>query len=198
MGRIIHGNKNFGFAPIVTENDVKTFGTPTMIKGLVSVSIEVEQEDTNIYADDDVYCVSKGAKVRTATAAFRNIPAAYATYLGFKATDNGGFTDTGIFPSHCIFFETGGEDCDTGEKVKTLHFLYNVKASEPTQESSTDEEEVEAQELEVEYSATTSDFVVDADNEGVQYFFIERTPANYKLYDTFTSAVILPTSVVPQ
>lgn len=194
MGRIIHGNKNFGYAPIVVTDDVKSFGTPTMIKGLVSVSIEVEQEDTNIYADNEVFCVAKGAKVRTATAAFRNIPATYAQYLGFKATENGGFTDTGVFASHCIFFETGGEDCDTGEKVRRLHFLYNVKASEPTQESTTDEEEVEAQELEVNYTASTSDFVVDVDNEGVQYFFIDRTPANADLYDSFVSAVILPTS----
>lgn len=197
MGQIIHGNKNFGFAPIVTTGDTPTFGTPVLIPGLVSTEIEVEQEDTNIYADDKVYCVAKGAKVRNVTVTFRNIPAAYVPYLGFKATENGGFSDTGTFANHCIFFETGGENCETGTTSRRLNFLYQVKASEPTWESTTDEEEVEAAELEVEYTATESDFVKDTDGEGVQYFYIDRTEANARLFDSFESAVILPTSVVP-
>lgn len=124
MGLIIHGNKNFGFAPITTSNDVTSFGTPVLIPGLVGMTIEVEQEDTNIYADDSVFCVAKGAKVRTATATVRNIPAAYLPYLGYLAQANGGFTDTGVFPAHCIFFETGGENCETGTTTRRLHFLY--------------------------------------------------------------------------
>lgn len=197
MGKIIHGNKNFGFAPIISEQDVRSFGTPVMVPGLINATIEVDQEDTTIYADDASYCVVKGAKVRTATVAFRNIPAAYASYLGFKPTDNGGFTDTGTFATHCIFFETNEEDCEDGSSNPTLHYLYAVKGSEPTQESSTDEEEVEAAEIEVEYSAATSSFVVDVDNEYVQYFKITRTAENAALYDTFKTAVILPTSEVP-
>ena len=197
MGKIIHGNKNFGFAPIIDNEGTKSFGTPTLIPGLVNTTIEVEQDDTNVYADDDVWCVAKGAKVRTAEAAFRYIPATYLQYLGFKQADNGGYSDTGVFANHCIFFETGGEDCDTGTTARKLHFLYNVKASEPNTESQTDEEEVEAQELSVSYTAQTSDFVKDADNVGVQYFFIERTEENAKLYDTFANAIILPTSEIP-
>ena len=197
MGKIIHGNKNFGFAPIVDNEGVKSFGVPQLIPGLVSATVEVDQENTNIYADDDVYCVTKGAKIRTATASFRYIPAAYLPYLGFKQADNGGFSDTGLFANHAIFFETGGEDCDTGVTAKKLHFLYNVKASEPNVESQTDEEDVEAQELEVSYNAQTSDFVRDIDGEGVQYFFIERTDENASLYDSFVNAIIMPTSEVP-
>lgn len=194
MGLIIHGNKNFGFAPITTSNDVTSFGTPVLIPGLVSMSIEVEQEDTNIYADDSVFCVAKGAKVRTATATVRNIPAAYLPYLGYLAQANGGFTDTGIFPAHCIFFETGGENCETGTTTRRLHFLYSCRASEPTQESTTDEEEVEAAELEINYSCTDSDIAVDSEGNKVQYFFIDRTEANKNLFDSFTTAVILPTA----
>ena len=75
--------------------------------------------------------------------------------------------------------------------------MYNVKASEPNVESQTDEEDVEAQELEVSYNAQTSDFVRDIDGEGVQYFFIERTDENASLYDSFVNAIIMPTSEVP-
>lgn len=194
MGKIIHGNKNFGFAPITTTGNSSSFGTPVMIPGMVSATIEVEQETTDVYADDKVYCQMKGAKVRTAEVVFRNIPAAYAEYLGFVQADNGMFTDTGTFATHCIFFETSEDNCETGVTVPTLHYLYSVKASEPTQESTTDEEEVEAAEITVEYSATESSFVVDANGKAVQYGYIARTDENAAIYDAFKSAVILPTS----
>lgn len=194
MGKIIHGNKNFGFAPITVQGSTYSFGTPVMITGLVNATIEVEQNSTSIYADDKEYCRVKGAKVRTATVAFRNIPAAYAPYLGFVLNDNGMFTDTGKFENHCIFFETEEEDCDTGLSTTTLHYLYNVQASEPTQESATDEDEVEAAEIEVEYNASDSPFVVDDDGVAVQYGYITRTEENKTTYDTFKSTVLLPTA----
>lgn len=194
MGKIIHGNRNFGFAPIIDENGVKSFGTPVMIQGMVSSSIEVEQEETKIYADDIEYCVVKGAKARSATVSFRNIPAVYAEYLGFKQSLNGGFTDTGVYPSHCIFFETQEEDCESGVSQPTLHYLYAVKASEPSRENQTDEESVEAAEIEVEYTASFSSFVTDEDNLPVQYYYLVRSEENADLYDSFRSAVILPDS----
>ena len=190
MGKIIHGNKNFGFAPITEAGGNYSFGTPVMIPGLVSVEVEVEQESSSVYADDKEFCRVKGAKVRTATVTFRNIPAAYAPYLGFVQNDSGMFTDTGTFANHCIFFETEEEDCDTGLSTTTLHYLYNVQASEPTQESSTDEDEVEAAEIEVEYNAADSQFVVDDNGTAVQYGYLTRTEENKTVYDTFTSAVI--------
>lgn len=192
MGKIIHGNKNFGFAPIVVSNNTYSFGAPVMISGLVNASIEVEQEDTDVFADDRVYCHSKGAKVRTATVTFRNIPESYAPYLGFVKNANGSFTDTGIFANHCIFFETEEEDCETGVSTTTLHYLYNVTASEPTWESATDEDEVEPAEIEVEYSATESTFVVDDNNKACQYMYITRDDNTATLYDTFMTTVILP------
>lgn len=194
MGKIIHGNKSFGFAPITVTGNSYSFGTPVMIPGLVEASIEVEQEDTNIYADNKVYCRVKGAKVRTATVTFRNIPAAYAPYLGFVANDNGSFTDTGAFANHCIFFETEEEDCETGLSTTTLHYLYNAQASEPTWESATDEDEVEAAEIEVEYSVTDSPFVVDDEGKAVQYMYLTRDDTTKTLYDTFQTTVILPNS----
>ena len=193
MGTIIHGNKNFGFAPITETGGVLSFGTPVMIPGLVSVEIEVEQSTSSVYADNTTFCLVKGAKVRTATATFRNIPAAYAPYLGFKEHDHGMFTDTGTFANHCIFFQTEEENCDTGLSTQTLHYLYNVQGSEPSQESNTDEEEVEAAEIEVEYTANDSSFVVDKDGQYLQYGYITRTAENATLFDTFTSTVIKPT-----
>ena len=197
MGKIIHGNKSFGYAPITVDDDTYSFGTPVMIAGLVSATIEVEQEDTNVYADDKVFCTIKGAKVRTATVNFRNIPSSYAPYLGFVQNANGGFTDTGTFANHCIFFETEEEDCDSGDQTTTLHYLYNVRASEPSQESQTDEDSVEPAEIEVSYSALESTFVTDDNNVLCQYYYITRTAENANLYDTFKTAIIQPTDEIP-
>lgn len=197
MGKIIHGNKNFGYAPInVSESGEMSFGSPVMLKGMVSSNIEVEQDTTNIYADDGTYCMVKGAKIRSAEIGLRYIDKEYAQFLGYKLNASGMLTDTGYFPNHCIFFETSEEDCDTGISTRTLHYLYNVMASAPTVETSTDEEEVEAVELSIEYSSSESGFVVDDDGVPVQYGYITRTEDNASIYDTFKTNVILavPTS----
>lgn len=192
MGRIIHGNENFGYAPIIINDDTMYFGEPVMLKGMVSSNIEVEQDTTNIYADDQTYCMVKGAKIRSAEVGLRFIDKAYAQFLGYKLNASGMLTDTGYFPNHCIFFETIEEDCDSGITTKTLHYLYNVVASTPSVETSTDEEDIEAVTLSVEYTSSESAFVVDDDNQFVQYGYITRTEENADIYDTFTQTVLLP------
>lgn len=195
MGRIVHGNKNFGYAPINYDEDTQTysFGDPVMLAGMVSSSMEVEQEDNSIYADDKTYCVIKGAKVRTLEVSLRYIPSSYAQYLGYKLNENGFLTDTGIFPNHCLFFESEEEDCDTGEATTTLHYLYNVKGGEPSKETATDEESVEAQEISVSYTCMDSTIAVDDDNVAVQYAYVTRTEDNADVYDTFKTVVLVPT-----
>lgn len=196
MGRIVHGNKNFGFAPITVSDDTYVFGTPVMLPGMVSSSMEIEQDTTTIYADDTGYCKVKGAKARNIDIVLRYIPPEYAEYLGFKINDNEMVTDTGSFPNHCIFFESEDFNCETGEETTTLHYLYNVQGSEPNKETATDEEEVTAEEITVTYSASDSSFVVDDDGNKVQYGYIVRTDENAAVYDTFKTTVLLPTTAM--
>lgn len=195
MGRIVHGNKNFGYAPInVSEQGEYSFGDVVMLPGMVSSSMSVEQEDNSIYADDKTYCIIKGAKIRNLEVTLRHIPASYAAFLGFKINENEMLTDTGIFPNHCLFFESEEEDCDTGEATTTLHYLYNVKGGEPSRDTQTDEEEVDAQDITVTYGCMDSAFVVDDDNTPVQYAYVTRTAANAATYDTFTEAILTPST----
>lgn len=196
MGKIVHGNKNFGYAPINLVGTTYSFGTPVMLPGMVSSSMEVEQSNTSIYADDKTYCNVKGAKARSIEAVFRYITSAYAEYLGFHVNANGMVTDTGSFPNHCIFFESEEEDCDTGEHTTTLWYVYNVVGSEPSRETNTDEEEVTPQDITVNYSASDSQFVKDDQNEYCQVGYITRTEANKNVYDTFTTTVLLPTTLI--
>lgn len=196
MGKIVHGNKNFGYAPINVVGSTYSFGSPVMLPGMVSSSMEVEQSNTSIYADDKTYCNVKGAKARSIEAVFRYITSAYAEYLGFHVNANGMVTDTGSFPNHCIFFESEEEDCDTGEHTTTLWYIYNVVGSEPSRETNTDEEEVTPQDITVNYSASDSQFVKDDQNEYCQVGYITRTEANKNVYDTFTTTVLLPTTSI--
>ena len=196
MGKIVHGNKNFGYAPINVAGDTYSFGTPVMLPGMVSSTMEVEQSTTSIYADDKTYCAVKGAKARTFEAVFRYITSAYAEYLGFHVNANGMITDTGEFANHCVFFESEEEDCDTGSPTTTLWYVYNVKGSEPSRETATDEEEVTAQEITISYTASDSQFVKDDQNKYCQVGYITRTLANTNVYDTFKTTVLLPTTVI--
>lgn len=196
MGKIIYGNRNFGYAPIVAGSGSYSFGAPVMLPGLVSASAEVERNESQVYADDAVYCVLDGAKVRSLTATLKYINEAYSAFLGFKAHDNGMLTDTGIRASHCVFFETEEKDCETGTSTTTLHYFYNVQANEPALESSTTEEEIESADLAIEYTARQSLFVADKDGAKVAYAKITRTSTNATLYDKFKSEVILPTSTI--
>lgn len=194
MGKIVHGNKNFGYAPINVSGNTYSFGTPVMLPGMVSSTMEVEQETTSVYADDKTYCSVKGAKARTFEAVFRYITSAYAEYLGFHVNDNGMVTDTGEFANHCVFFESEEEDCDTGTPTTTLWYVYNVKGSEPSRETATDEDEISAQEITVSYTANDSQFVVDDQGLAVQVGYVTRTEENKLVYDTFKTTVLLPTT----
>lgn len=193
MGVIIHGNQNFGYATINTSGATPSFSAPVMLPGMVSCEIEVDQETNTIYADNKAYCQLLGAKVRSATVSFRYISAAYAQLLGFMENQNGMLTDTGVHSNHCIFFETVQENCEDSSETRTLHYLYNVKGGEPSVSTATDEDDIEAQEIEVEYSANDSSFVVDDNGKYVQYGYLTRTAENATLYDTFTQTVLKPT-----
>lgn len=190
--KYVHGNRNFGYATIDTSGQTPVFNTPVMLPGMVSCSVEIDQDSEAIYADNKVWVSAKGAKVRTAEVAFRYITPEYMQLLGFKQAGNGVWTDTGTFVPHAFFFEETVEDGETGDITHRLHIFYNVTGSEPQIETETDEDGIEAREISVSYSCLDSTFVKDVDNEYCQYAWIERDNSNAALYDTFQSAVLMP------
>lgn len=196
MGKIIYGNQNLGYAPIVKSGGTYSFGTPVLIKGMVSASAEVEESKSNIYADNKIYGIISGVKSQTLTTVVRYITEEYAQLLGFKLETNGMLVDTGVKPNHCIFFESLEKDTETEVETRTLHYFYNVKASQPSVNTKTTEEEVEASELSIEYKSIASEFVQDSDGKYVGYGKITRTETNATLYDSFLTAVILPTASI--
>ena len=194
---VVHGNKGLGFAPITNSGGSgAAFGSVTMLPGLVSTESEVEQEDSTIYADDEAYLVSKGARVRNLTVVVRALLEEYAEMLGYVINENGMWTDTGKFPPHCLFFLTTSVDGETGEETQVLHYFYSVVASTPNEESETDEEEITAQEIEIAYTASTSTIAKDEDGNFCQYARITRTAENATWFDTYKTKVLLPTDEV--
>ena len=198
--KIIHGDDNFGYAMIKkSEEGTYSFDTPEMLPGMKSSKIEVEESSTKVHADNIVFGIITGQKVRTAEATVLYIPEKYYTdCLGYKANKNGTVTDTGTKKAHCFFFTSNETDLETGEKTKSLHYIYDATATEPSLETNTDEDEIEPAELTISYESKTSDFVVDDDNKKVGYARITRTEENKTWFDTFTTKVLLPTDVVQQ
>lgn len=194
MRKIVHGNANFGFAQIDFSGETPAFTAPIMMPGMVSCSAEVEQSDDPIYADNIVWIRPRGAKVRSAEVAFRYITDEYMQLLSFKRATNGLMTDTNVAKPHAFFFEEIVEDGEDGSTTQRLHIFYNAVGSEPSIETTTDEDGVEAREISVEYTCNPSTFVTDADGEYCQYAFIERTAENATLYDKFKTAILTPTT----
>lgn len=197
--KIIYGNDNFGYALIDTSEETPKFSAPVMLPGMISSKIEVEESSTKIAADNTTFAIIAGAKVRSAEAAVTYIPVQYYTEcLGYIENASGMITDTGKKKAHCFFFTSTEMDEVTGEETQTLHYIYDVTASEPALETSTVEDEVEAAELTITYESKKSDFVKDDEGKLVGYGRITRTEQNKTWFDTFKTKVLLPTDKVSE
>lgn len=197
--KIIYGNDNFGYALIDTSEETPKFSAPVMLPGMISSKIEVEESSTKIAADNTTFAIIAGAKVRNAEATVTYIPEQYYTEcLGYVENANGMITDTGKKKAHCFFFTSTEMDAVTGEETQTLHYIYDVTASEPALETSTTEDEVEAAELTITYESKKSDFVKDDEDKLVGYGRLTRTEQNKTWFDTFKTKVLLPTDKVSE
>lgn len=196
--KFIYGTENFGYAEIVDTAGVLSFGEPKFIKHATNASMEVERSDKAIYADNKKVYSAPGRKVRSATMTVLYVPISYrVAALGAIQAANGMTTDSGRPKNHCFFFETREVDTSTSAETRTLHYLYDVLAKEPTLETETEGEEITESSLEIILEAKESAIALDEEGNPVQYGSIIRTDANAALYDSFTTQVILPTDPIP-
>lgn len=191
---IVYGNKGFGFAEITSEGS--TFGTPTFIEGMISSNINSETTVSNIYADDVIYATVPGNTSRSAEVSLRHIPTEYAKYLGYVKQPNGMIIDNGQHDAHCIFFVETVMDTVTNKLTEQLTYLYNVTATEGEVSTSTIEDEVEAKELMINYTAKNSSIAVDSSGVQCGYGRIIRTEENAALFDQYKTKVLLPKDTV--
>lgn len=195
---IVYGDKEFYYALLKDgSSGTKEFDTPVRIPGMRGFTSEVEQEDTQVYADDMIYATIPGVKSRTGEATVLYIPSAYAVAaLGYKKMTNEMLVDTGVKQPHCIFYVQDARNADTGEITQIIHFFYNVTASEGEIETTTVEDEVEVNEMTISYTCANSAIAKDSEGNGVAYGKLVRSETNATLFDTYKTTVLLPTATV--
>lgn len=167
--KAFHGNKLLYFYPISGGE----FETPIQNRGMRAFSKEIEQAITKFFADNDVWLSIAGTKtISGEVTAYYLEKDVYTELLGYIEQSNGGFADTGTNKPFGLAYaaEMIDNEGNTGFKV---FCMYNATATEPSEETTTDEDEVELTELVFAFEGSRSTFVVDDLGNKVGTFFIE-------------------------
>ncbi|EOT42746.1 major tail protein [Enterococcus dispar] len=195
---VTHGNAFGAFASITknAEGQVE-FGTPAIFTGLRGNNFETTQESNPYYADNVEHVRLSGAETTEGSITVYQFPESFViNHLGKKKAANGMLTNTGTKKNFVWqYIETITDEF--GEEYEELHIFYNVKASNPTSESQTDEDSAEPKEFEIPVTASPNPAVLDADDKPVTEAVIRKTEANAALFELAYTEVILPTTQIP-
>jgi hypothetical protein len=196
---VTHGTSYGAFASITTKADgtLDTSVKPTEFTGLRGVSFETTQESNPYYADNVEHIRLMGAKTVEGNITAYQIPQSFlVNHLGFKLSQNGGLTDTGVAKNFIWQFVETITDA-LGNEFRQLTVYYNVKGSPPTAEATTDEDSVEPKEFEIPCTASPNDLVTDMDSKPITMLQLRETADNSALIDLAYNQIILPTTPVP-
>ena len=138
--KVKFGLKNVHYAPLTFNNGVPSYAAPIPIPGAVSLSLSVNGEPENFYADDGVYYVINNNMGYDGDLEIALIPESFRTGpLGESLDANNVLverSDTQLAP-FALLFEFAGD------VKKVRHVLYNCTASRPNVEGNTKEESLE-------------------------------------------------------
>ena len=138
--KVKYGLKNVHYAPVTFNNGVPSYAAPIPIPGAVSLSLSVNGEPENFYADNGVYYVINNNMGYDGDLEIALIPESFRTGpLGESLDANNVLverSDSQLAPFALLFeFE--------GDVKKVRHVLYNCTASRPNVEGNTKEESLE-------------------------------------------------------
>lgn len=194
-----HGVSFGAFADIVTQEEggaLDTTTVPSPFTGLRTCSFETTQESNPFYADNVEHLRLMGAKTTEGTITCYQFPEKFVIdHLGKKKMENTGLVDTGKAKNFIWQFIETVED-EFGNTYRMLNVYYNVKASPPTGESTTDEDAVELKEFEIPVTASPNPLVVDDAGNAVTYMTIKEDDTNKALFDLAYKQIILPTTPI--
>lgn len=181
MSKIIYGISKAYYSVITETGGVITYGTPVAIPGAVSLSTDAEGELTNFYADNTTYWVGASNNGYSCELEVAMLPKSfYVDCLNFESDTNGALVEkSDAQPKEFAFLFQVETDGDAKRVV-----LYNCKATRPSSEHNTVEENVEPGTETVEFTANprTSDYLVKASQDD----------ASATGYDTWFSTVYIP------
>lgn len=136
--KVKFGLSNVKYAPLTINADNSyTFGTPVAMPGAVSLSLDINGEPENFYADDIAYYVINNNMGYDGDLEVALIPESFRTDILHETKDANGvmIEDTSAELGHfALLFEF------TGDQKKIRHVLYNCTASRPGIESATSED----------------------------------------------------------
>ncbi len=138
--KVKFGLKNVHYAPLTLTGGVPSYDTPIPIPGAVSMSLSVNGEPENFYADDRVYYVINNNMGYEGDLEIALIPESFRTGPLGEALDGNNVlverSDTQLAP-FALLFEFDGD------QKHIRHVLYNCTASRPSIEGNTKEETLE-------------------------------------------------------
>ena len=138
--KVKYGLKNVYYAPLTFSDGVPSYATPVPIPGAVSLSLSVNGEPENFYADNGVYYVINNNMGYDGDLEIALIPESFRTGpLGETLDANNVLvekSDTQLAP-FALLFEFDGD------QKHIRHVMYNCTASRPNVEGDTKEESVE-------------------------------------------------------
>lgn len=138
--KVKFGFKNCYYATVTESGDTVTYGTPTALKGAVSMSLSPSGETTEFYADDGIYFSDENNNGYEGTLELALIPDDFAKdCLGIVEDANGVLTESVIknnkpFALLCEF---------TGDDKATRFAFYRCMATRPDIASTTKGENIE-------------------------------------------------------
>lgn len=160
VNKVNYGLKNVHYAPITTEDNEVTYGTPIKIPGAVSLELTPRGELSEFYADNMLYYSASSNDGYDGTLSIANIPEQFAIdALGEeKDEDAGVLTEKADAKQKdfALMFEFDGD------KKATRHILYKCSANRPTLsgETTTNMKEPQPNELTFISSARETDYAV--------------------------------------
>lgn len=194
-----HGGSRAFYAPIIRDTDTGavTFGTPKTLTGWRASSLEASQDSNPYYADNREHIRLQGIKTVDGSMTLYQIPKDFLlNHLAKKEMANGSIVDTGTYKAFVLgYVET--VDNEFGEQTEELHIWYNIKASSPTAETSTDEDSPEPKEIEVPLTASPNNGVLDTDGKAVTELVLRKTETNKVFFESAFDKVILPLDPLP-
>ena len=138
--KVKFGLKNVHYAPLTLTGGVPSYSSPIPIPGAVSMSLSVNGEPENFYADDGVYYVINNNMGYEGDLEIALIPESFRTGPLGEVLDGNNVlverSDTQLAP-FALLFEFDGD------QKHIRHVLYNCTASRPSIEGNTKEETLE-------------------------------------------------------
>lgn len=187
-----HGNKLLYFAE---KTSGSTYATPVKWNGLIGGEMENESESENFYADDIVYATLGGAKSKKVTLKVAQIPKeAETTICGKKYDENEMCTNTGTKKKVALMWCENVIDTETGKEFRRLHIFYDCfLVGQPKFETETDEDKASVSEIELEFTSTANEDIVDSNMNAIDYVIVDESEKTKPIFDTLGTEVYIPT-----